>query len=297
MLNSRNLTPSKDNVSDARSGESRLYPIESANWHLTDRCNYSCKFCFMKELLGAEADLAGGREIIAALAKMGITKLNFVGGEPLLHPNLKDFAAIARISGMTVSIVTNASLLSRAKLLDLRPFVDWIGVSIDSSREVVESALGRGHGNHVENAVRVCRSIKREGIKLKINTVVTKLNFEEDMCPLIAELSPLRWKVFQMLVITGQNEEHMGRLAPSSQEFEIFKRINREVKLESGQLPTFETSDDMVDSYLILAPDGSIIQNSNHRYRFIPLQTVVNSGLSGIVSQKAYQARGARYEW
>jgi len=271
--------------------------VESANWHLTDRCNYSCTFCFMKNLPGIEADLSRGKEVIATLGKMGITKLNFVGGEPLLHPNLKDFAALARDGGMTVSIVTNASLLSRDKLLDLKPSVDWIGVSIDSSREEIEAALNRGHGRHVWNARRACNSIKQEGVKLKINTVVTKLNFDEDMRPLIAELRPLRWKVFQMLVIAGQNEEHLSRLAPSKEEFEAFKQINREVTLESGQLPTFEASDDMVDSYLILAPDGSVIKNSHHRYEFVPLETVLSSGLSGIVSPSAYHARGAKYEW
>ena len=41
---------------------------------------------------------------------------------------------------MIVSIVTNASLLSSKKLLELRPWVDWIGVSIDSRK-------GRGRGD------------------------------------------------------------------------------------------------------------------------------------------------------
>lgn len=280
-----------------RKGSGGTQKVESANWHLIDSCNYSCKFCFMKKLPGREADLARGKYVITTLKEIGITKLNFVGGEPLLHPNLNDFAAFAKKNGMTVSVVTNASLLSGKRFLELRQLVDWIGVSIDSGREEVETALGRGHGRHVETALRVCNAIRREGIKLKVNTVVTKLNFEEDMRPLIAELRPLRWKVFQMLVIVGQNESYSGELAATKKEFETFKRINSDIALESGQPPTFESSEDMVDSYLMLAPDGSVIQNSGHQYRYTPLETVLQSGLSGIISQRAYLARGGQYDW
>lgn len=251
----------------------------------------------MKELSGNEADLARGRGIILTLKKMGITKLNFVGGEPLLHPHLKDFAEFAKGNGLTVSIVTNGSLLSEEKLRELKRWVDWIGVSIDSTRDEVEAILGRGHGEHVKNAVCVCKAVRKAGIKLKINTVVTKQNFDEDMRPLIAELRPLRWKVFQMLGISGQNESYLTELAPSKEEFEIFKRLNSDITLESGQSPTFEASDDMVDSYLMLGPDGSVIQNSNHKYTYVPLEDVRKTGLSGIVSRSAYLERGGRYDW
>jgi len=251
----------------------------------------------MKELLGKEADLVKGKEVITGLVELGITKLNFVGGEPLLHPHLKDLAALAKDNGLTTSIVTNGSLLSQAKLLDLRPHLDWIGISIDSSLEGVEATIGRGRGRHVENTLRACNEVNKAGVKLKVNTVVTKLNFDEDMRPLIAELRPLRWKVFQMLIIAGQKDGFMAGLAPTNEEFAIFKRINSDIALGSGEPPTFETSDDMVDSYLMLGPDVSVIQNSNHQYKFIPLETIVRTGLSGIVSPKAYFSRGGKYDW
>lgn len=38
-----------------------------------------------------------------------------------------------------------------------------------------------------------------------MNTVVTALNADEDMSPLINELRPMRWKVFQVLPLEGEN--------------------------------------------------------------------------------------------
>lgn len=271
--------------------------VRAANWHLTDRCNYSCKFCFMQTLIGKEADMELAKSVIAELRQLGITKLNFVGGEPLLHPNLVDFAAQAKGEGLTVSVVTNASLLTVDKLLQLRPFVDWIGVSIDSSRDDLEATLGRGRGYHVANARRACVSIRKAGLNLKVNTVVTKLNFDEDLRPLIAELRPLRWKVFQMLLIEGQNDTLGRELAASTSEFETFRRLNKDIRLESGWYPTFESSDDMVDSYLMLGPDGRVIKNTGHRYEYITLESVAKTGLSEIVDRQAYVSRGGDYDW
>jgi radical S-adenosyl methionine domain-containing protein 2 len=251
----------------------------------------------MKALPVREADEVRGKEIILNLRKFGITKLNFVGGEPLLHPCLKELAAYAKEIGLTVSIVTNGYLLSEKRLHELRPVVDWIGVSIDSANEEVEARLGRGSGKHVENTLRVCSDIRANGIKLKINTVVTNLNFNEDMRPLIAELHPLRWKVFQMLDIEGQNEHYFAELEASNEEFEIFKRLNSDILLESSYYPVFESADDMVDSYLMLAPDGRVIQNTNHTYIYHSLEKALDSDLSGIVNKARYLERGGKYDW
>ena len=270
--------------------------VRSANWHLTDRCNYTCVFCFMQTLPGREAGRERGREIMDTLARLGVTKLNFVGGEPMLHPLLPEFAAYARQKGFTVSMVTNGSLLNEAKIMELRPNMDWLGISVDSAFEGTEIGLGRGHGRHIAHAREVCRLAREAGMKLKLNTVVTKLNFQEDMRPLVRDLDPLRWKVFQMLLVAGQNDAGVT-LATTSEEFETFRKTNADLVLGSGQKPVFEAGEDMVDSYLMLAPDGGIIANSRHHYRFIPLKEVEARGLSGIVSERAYVDRGGVYDW
>lgn len=271
--------------------------ITAANWHLTDRCNYSCKFCFMDKLVGHEADIDSGREIILRLKEFGITKLNFVGGEPLLHPYLKEFATFSKENGLTVSIVSNGYFLTEDTLRGLKPIVDWIGISIDSAKEDVEAWLGRGAGKHVQNSKQVCREIRNNGIKLKINTVVTKLNYSEDLRALISDLRPQRWKVFQMLGILDQNERHLAELAATKEEFEIFKQINSSIELDSGLSPVFETNEDMVDSYLMLGPDGSVIQNTDNRYAYHPLKEALASNLAGIVNERAFLGRGGKYDW
>jgi radical S-adenosyl methionine domain-containing protein 2 len=70
--------------------------------------------------------------------------------------------------GFTVSITTNGYFLNETKVSRLVPFVDWIGISIDSVNEDTEKALGRGNGNHVAHSVEICNIIHKYNIRLSM---------------------------------------------------------------------------------------------------------------------------------
>ena len=48
--------------------------------------------------------------------------------------------------------------------------------------------------------------LKQRGIRLKINTVVSRSNCEEDLTGFIARARPERWKLLQVLPVGGQND-------------------------------------------------------------------------------------------
>ncbi len=76
-----------------------------------------------------------------------------------------------------VSVVTNGYQLNPEAIRKLKPFVSWIGLSIDSADEATEIALGRGNGGHVKRIIELAGAIHEAGIKLKINSTVTRLNW------------------------------------------------------------------------------------------------------------------------
>jgi len=73
--------------------------------------------------------------------------------------------------------------------------------------ESVNKRLGRGNGNLITNIIHKSSIIKEMGIRLKINTVVSKLNYNEDLSWLIKKIKPERWKVFQILRIRNQAQK------------------------------------------------------------------------------------------
>ena len=270
--------------------------IKSANWHITIKCNYNCKFCFSRRLDKEIEDLNSARDMLDQLKNLGIEKITITGGEPLLHPLFFDIAKMAKDIGFVVSMVSNGSYLNANVVSKLSPFLDWIGLSIDSANEIVETALGRGSGNHVENIKKLARCIHKTKIRLKINTTVTKLNYTEDMEPLIEQLKPERWKIFQVLPIKGQNDCFLDQLLITKEEFFHFKNINN--SCAGAKSFIFESNEDMINSYFILSPAGKIVHNLDGTNNLLtPLSEVDRRSLSQVIDSNKYKDRGAIYPW
>ena len=84
-----------------------------------------------------------------------------------------------------------------------------------------------------------------------MNTVVNTYNWEEDMNENIAKLAPYRWKVFQCLLLEGENwgenaEKDVIPFLIDDEKFRAF--VDRHIT----QNPIAEDNDTMRDSYLLL---------------------------------------------
>lgn len=198
--------------------------------------------------------------------------------------------------GFVVSIVTNGSMLNENNLREMSEYVDWVGISVDSADEETEKQLGRGYGNHVEHVRMMCRLVHENKMGLKINTTVTRLNYYEDMKPFISSLSPARWKIFQMLAMKGQNNDALDLLL-NDDEFEIFRNINKGLVLNNGAAPTFESTDDMLESYLIISSDGNILLSKGNQRATIPFEELDHLELTDLVDVERYVERGGDYDY
>lgn len=271
--------------------------FHSANWHITSKCNYNCTFCYARNLKGELKDLLKANDVLYHLGNLGITKINFVGGEPMMHPLIFESVELAKDMGFTTSITTNGSLCNEDTIARFDGTLDWMGLSLDSVSEITEIELGRGTGNHLAHILELSNLIRESGIKLKINTTITKKTYMEDMQPLIEQLTPDRWKVFQFLHVKGQNDHAVPLFALSPDEFASFKLRHEHIRLHNGTSPVFESADDMVDSYLMVNPEGNLFINTDHEYREIPLHDVTPDTISDLINQEKYLSRGAVYDW
>ena len=104
--------------------------------------------------------------------------------------------------------------------------------------------------------------IKDAGIKFKINSVITRLNINEDMSKVMDKIRPDRWKVFQVLAIGRQNNENLKDLKISKLKFMDF--IRRHEKFN----PIAEDNDSMLESYIMVDPVGRFYQNSGKIYKY-----------------------------
>jgi len=275
----------------------------SINYHLTKNCNMSCKGCFAKynKLENNLDHIKILMNIIAYANKNNIRdkKINFVGGEPTLIKELPYLVEFMNYAGFTTSIVTNGSKITQKYLNEFKIKPNWIGISIDSFNDKTNWNLGRiTKKGLILDYIKKAELIKSNDIKLKVNTMVNKLNYHEDMNELIETIMPERWKLFQYLEIKGENTEFSELLSINNKQFNHFiknhSKINKKVKI----IP--ENNNQMKGSYLMVTPDGSLSDNVNGvlRYSDSLLNISFEDALRQIqFSEEKLVKRGGVYEW
>lgn len=273
--------------------------VIAVNFHVNKACNAHCRFCFatFRDVRGrSSTQVALG--VIDALVDAGCEKLNFAGGEPTLRADFPQLLGHAKSEGLVTSIVTNGFRLDG--LLDTHAdALDWVGLSVDSGREDVQHALGRGNGDHVANSIRLAHRSREHGLRVKLNSVVTALTWDEDMSGLVRAMQPERWKAFQVMPIAGQNDGSVEDLLITAAQFRAFIDSHAHLATE-GLAPVVEDNDAMRGSYVMVDPLGRFFGNATgrHVYSAPILEVGVDAALAqvGFVPAK-FEARGGRYAW
>ena len=234
-------------------------------------------------------------QIPTLLADAGCEKLTFVGGEPLLCSILPSLLKTSKELALTTMIVTNGSLLTLGFLQQNHKNIDWISLSIDSQYETIQQQLGRGIGNHVSQTIRNVQLLRAFNIRLKLNSVITRGNFNEDISDFISLLNPERWKAFQALPIIGQNDPEILELMISQEEFDLFRQNHQHLPFG-----VFESNQQMRGSYLMLSPFGEFFSNSSGKHVYGP--SILDVGVEQALQRNAWDVqkfydRGGVYSW
>ena len=280
--------------------EESKQPIPAINFHLLQACNMACGHCFAVSLPMNRLTLDESSEIIGLLSQAGFEKINFAGGEPMLYPELDHLIREAKESGMTTSIVTNGTRITDVWLDGMSGYLDWIALSIDSANPDTHMRSGRvtcDGAIRTEKYLEMCRSIRQHGMRLKINTVVTHYNRDEDMTGFIREAAPERWKIMRVLTVMGQNDHNAGLFEVTGGQFDAYVERNRSV---GDIIVVPESNDLMTSSYVMIDPTGRFFDNAKgrHTYSRPILQVGVSDALQDVKTDPGrFGLRGGYYEW
>ncbi|MDB9312024.1 viperin family antiviral radical SAM protein [Spirulina sp. CS-785/01] len=280
------------------SSPEQIKPI-SVNFHLWKHCNYNCIFCYetmpdIKSNLSLDESL----QLLKLLRQAGCQKINFAGGEPTLCPYLGELLVAARHLGLVTSIVTNGAKLSQL-IQKYASYIDWVALSIDSGSEITSQHLGRGKGNHVKKSLNLAALLHEYKIRVKLNTVITRLNYQEDMSDLVQQVNPERWKIFQVLAVQGQTDKRIDDLLISSKEFNLFVE-QHQFLLREGIKIVAEDNQMMQGSYIMVDPIGRFFSDAKgyHEYSQPILQVGVETAFAQVQwNRDKFIERGGIYNW
>ncbi|KAK4100928.1 radical SAM enzyme [Parathielavia hyrcaniae] len=275
----------------------------SVNYHFTRRCNKACGFCFHTATTSHIEDLPRQKQALQLLARAGMRKINFAGGEPFLYP--KQLGAMVdyckrELRLESVSIVTNGSKVTESFLRQHGANLDILAVSCDSFNEATNTAIGRGSGDQVAQLYRVAAWCRAHGVRFKLNTVVNRLNAGEDMNAHVAALRPFRWKCFQVLLVRGENDDPAGATLRNAHKFTIsdaeFEGFCERHRGQEGLVP--EPNRLMAKSYLILDEYLRFLDRTGRQPSEPILEVGVERALESVYwDEDAFVERGGLYDW
>jgi radical SAM protein with 4Fe4S-binding SPASM domain len=146
-------------------------PLE-VHFSVTNACSRNCGHCYMDsgERDAGEMSAEDFRRAIDLLAGMGVFHIALGGGEALERPDFFELASYARARGIVPNLTTNGVLLTREVAEKCRIF-GQVNVSLDILDIPKETGA-------LADGVRAVDLLLEAGIKVGVNFVVTRQNFE-----------------------------------------------------------------------------------------------------------------------
>ncbi|GAA6108718.1 radical S-adenosyl methionine domain-containing protein 2 [Tachysurus ichikawai] len=279
----------------------------SVNYHFTRQCNYKCGFCFHTAKTSFVLPIEEAKKGLRLLKEAGMEKINFSGGEPFLHHKgvfLGEMVQYCKqeLQLPSVSIVSNGSMIRETWFQKYGEYLDILAISCDSFNEETNQTIGRAQGkkSHIDNLGKVRNWCRQYRVAFKINSVINTYNVHEDMTERISELNPVRWKVFQCLLIEGENSgenslREAEKFVITEQEFQDFLDRHQSIKC---LVP--ESNQKMKDSYLIL--DEYMRFLDCRAGRKDPSKSILDVGVEEAVKysgfdERMFLKRGGKYVW
>jgi len=268
-----------------------------------------CKFCFatfqdVKYSILPKGHLPKEQavEVVLQLAEIGFEKITFAGGEPTLCSWLPELITTAKDAGLTTMIVSNGSKLTDSFLQANKNHLDWIAVSIDSLNATTNIETGRAVSGKTplqsDYYFSLVDRIKQHGYGLKINTVVSSKNCNENMNEFIRYAKPKRWKLLQVLPMKGQNDLNIDNFKISDEQFQNFISNHSDLQDITNIVP--ESNNQMKGSYAMVDPAGRFYDNAEGTHNYS--RPILEIGSRLAIQQVNYDfskfvERGGIYNW
>lgn len=139
---------------------------------VTKRCNLDCKHCYVGGNQAVDLDDEWIEKTIIQANDMGVNRLVFTGGEPLLHKRIFEFANFAREIGFPdIALLTNGTLITEETAEKCKVF-SGIQMSLDGLPNKL-GVLRKNYFAQLENAIAL---LQKNDIQITLYVTINKSN-------------------------------------------------------------------------------------------------------------------------
>lgn len=201
----------------------RSYPL-SVTYITTYRCNFTCEYCDVWRFRDTELSTKEAVSMIDEFAGLGMRRLSFNGGEPLMRADIGELISHSRARGVFTTMFTNGTLVER-NLNKLKP-LDILVISLDGPEEVHDRQRMNGTHARVVSAIRAAR---KAGITVWTNTVITKDNLES-LPQMVEEASSLGVRMIFQPVLSYSHSSDNSRIGALSCDRRVYEQVIERLK-------------------------------------------------------------------
>ena len=145
---------------------------------ITGICDLHCSFCSQFKEKINNMSLKNAKELLKKLKNLGVTSINYTGGEPLLYKNIEDLLRYGYNLGFEQTLVTNGVHLFDN--IELLKYVNIIGISLHGKEKTHDKLCGKT-GTYKIVTDNIDRIIKEyPNIKILINYTLNKDNINDN---------------------------------------------------------------------------------------------------------------------
>lgn len=223
-------------------GSANFFTPESVSLELTNKCSFSCDYCYNESSINNDKFLQKPVEILKQLKQIGVQIVEITGGEPSLHPEFLNVLKFATKNFLNVGIITNGFYMSKKVLDTIIKFKDkiFVQINLDASNQIVVDEI-TGLSGSFQHIIKTIKRLTSKGAMLHVAMVIEKSSQIDDIlntAKLAKELGVLKFGISPVI-----NKGRGKRKILSKRDF---NRILEEIEILDKELPDFYTGN-MVD--------------------------------------------------
>jgi radical SAM protein with 4Fe4S-binding SPASM domain len=149
-------------------------------FELTERCNNKCYFCYnpLGQTNGSELGTDAVKKILRQLYDMGVFRINFNGGEPLMRHDFLELISFAHELGFELHMNTNSTLVTNELANQTAKLMKSVCTSILHSDEKIHDKM-TGRTGAYKDALQGINLWRRNGVEVEVNVCTSTENYKD----------------------------------------------------------------------------------------------------------------------
>lgn len=161
------------------------FPLNQIYFYLTKGCNLRCRHCWIAPKYQGDGqshpalDVDLFKSIVAQAKPLGLGGVKLTGGEPLIHPRIRDILDHIRGEELNLSVETNGTVITSElaqALLECKNL--FVSISLDGADPATHEWM-RGVEGCYEAAIRGVKTLVEAGLRPQIIMSVMRKNKDQ----------------------------------------------------------------------------------------------------------------------